>query len=356
MNGEWSAPGLLRFAYPGPELPTVRGGVLATELVYVGGCNYHRLADPDDTPWVRHGDCDDPDRAFPAGFHDGTLRPPAGVKPLLHGDERVEGIEAYRISWEHETLDSIRGIEGPVSTMVTTSVEVLVSKADLRLLRTRKAKLIAPVLDDADHPYDVTSESVTTYDYFDYGAPITIEVPANSVELADLEAPDDRDAVVGTRDDAAVPPPQSESLPWASVSETAARFWFPVDGATTSGGWDLAETNDNALEYGWLVVLTLDGNDFEIGVTKFKFPGATPRTGSLADLLEAAQVNVWEARVLLQDVTPTIAEVHDDGILITLGDAGFIASLREHHPAEVSFENQGTVLSRSLRIVVVDYE
>ena len=103
-------------------------------------------------------------------------------------------------------------------------------------------------------------------------------------------------------------------------------------------------------------MLTLGGNDFEIGVTKFKFPGATARTGNLADLLEAAQVNVWDARELLRDVTPTTAEVHDGGILITLGDAGFIASLREHHPAEVSFETQGTVLSRSLQIVVVYYE
>lgn len=68
----------------------------------------------------------------------------------------------------------------------------------------------------------------------------------------------------------AVPLAQSDSLAWASVSETATRFWLPVDGATTSWGWNLAETNDNDLEYGWLVVLTPDGDDFEIGVARFK--------------------------------------------------------------------------------------
>jgi hypothetical protein len=60
--------------------------------------------------------------------------------------------------------------------------------------------------------------------------------------------------------------------------------------------WYLPKTAGNALEYAWLVALENESQVYRLGFSLFKPPGASPRKGSLADLLRAGQVDIWKTR------------------------------------------------------------
>ena len=193
-TGAWVAPDRFRDGHHGPSFPNYEStGHPFSESVSVGGCSFFRTADPDDGRWVSVG-CSD---QTPRGA-ERLLALPDGVAPRLVGEQVVDGVAAYRVAWDNETTpdltpDVVKALQDagvPLPTDSTT-VEVSISKEDLRVLQTRR-EVVGRVpsegffVDGPEKEMVVLGGSVTIRNYFDYDTPISIELPANSVELADL--------------------------------------------------------------------------------------------------------------------------------------------------------------------------
>ena len=90
------------------------------------------------------------------------------------------------------------------------------------------------------------------------------------------------------RDDPAI-----EDLKWvAVVAENEATFTFPASKRTT-WSWYNSETRDDLLEYSWNVMIGDHKSGFHFGPALFKPSGSQTTTGSLSDLMNACQHDLW---------------------------------------------------------------
>ena len=92
----------------------------------------------------------------------------------------------------------------------------------------------------------------------------------------------------------------------ATVSAQEARFLFPLVSQPV-WEWDLATTNDNALEYRWIVEIQNAGRLYNFGFLKFKFPGSQPGSGDLESLLRAGQCSVASVASGVASIVPDAA-------------------------------------------------
>lgn len=60
--------------------------------------------------------------------------------------------------------------------------------------------------------------------------------------------------------------------------------------------WNKIETPDNATEYRWAIGVENDGNTYDYGFGRWKYPGSQPESGSLEDLLNAGQIDLWKEK------------------------------------------------------------
>ena len=84
-----------------------------------------------------------------------------------------------------------------------------------------------------------------------------------------------------------------EDLQWvAHVSHTEAVFIFPT---TKRGNWSWhnVETPNNFLEYSWNVATGKHKSGYQFGPALFKLGDAKPANGSLPELLDACQHDLW---------------------------------------------------------------
>jgi hypothetical protein len=82
-------------------------------------------------------------------------------------------------------------------------------------------------------------------------------------------------------------------LEWsANVSETEATFTFPPT-KRNKWSWYNSETRDDLLEYSWNVMIGDHKSGFHFGPALFKPSGSQTANGSLSDLLNACQHDLW---------------------------------------------------------------
>ncbi|PYV18229.1 MAG: hypothetical protein DMG07_04335 [Acidobacteria bacterium] len=142
----------------------------------------------------------------------------------------------------------------------------------------------------------------------------------------------------------------------ATVTPTEARFVFPV-GEKETWHWDLTDTSDNQREYAWTVGVETGGESYDVGFTLFKFHGAKPDRGTLSQLLNAGQTNLW----VVKDDGGTVvegrveAEARDDSVIVVIRDKNVLDRLFSRKPAAVKFEARTPEGGRSTQEVKVAY-
>lgn len=125
-------------------------------------------------------------------------------------------------------------------------------------------------------------------------------------------------------------------MPGATVTSWEARFSLPAS-RREEWQWFRPATRELSREYAWMVGVTNRSGRYELGVSLMKPPGAALQRGSLDDLVQAGQVDVWkyseDGRILraLED-TGIQAWVEGHRILITLEDPDLIRQLFAGHP------------------------
>ena len=84
-----------------------------------------------------------------------------------------------------------------------------------------------------------------------------------------------------------------EDLKWiAIVSESEASFTFPPS-KKEKWSWLNKKTPNDLLEYSWSVTIADNESGYEFGPALFKPGGATPMSGSLSDLIDMCQHDLW---------------------------------------------------------------
>lgn len=128
-----------------------------------------------------------------------------------------------------------------------------------------------------------------------------------------------------------------EDLKWiAVVSESEASFTFPRT-KKEEWSWFNKETPNNLLEYSWNVTLGDNQSGYEFGPTLFKPGGTTPMSGSLSDLIETCQHDLWR---VTDDSGDTIGEygntnVKDGKVCVKVIDGDLLEKLFGAKPKTV---------------------
>jgi len=87
--------------------------------------------------------------------------------------------------------------------------------------------------------------------------------------------------------------PAIEDLNWvAVVTKNEATFMFPAT-KRTSWSWYNSETQDGLCEYSWNVMIGDHKSGFQFGPALFKSNGSQTANGSLSDLINACQHDLW---------------------------------------------------------------
>ena len=128
-----------------------------------------------------------------------------------------------------------------------------------------------------------------------------------------------------------------EELKWhASVSESTAVFTFPKS-MKRQWSWDNADTAADELEYSWMVTITDSDSSHEFGAALFRFDDKPSTIGSLSDLIDSCQHDLWK---LSKDGGSRIggygkARVSDGKVHLTISDLQVLETLFDTKPAEV---------------------
>ncbi len=85
-----------------------------------------------------------------------------------------------------------------------------------------------------------------------------------------------------------------DGLDWHAVvvGGTSAEFIFPLTGRAKYS-WHNEETPENQLEYGWTVDVVDDGRGYQFGASLFHYSEAANGSGTLAELMEVCQHDLW---------------------------------------------------------------
>lgn len=81
----------------------------------------------------------------------------------------------------------------------------------------------------------------------------------------------------------------------AVVTEHEAAIVLPIPDHSV-WEWNLPETRGNAPEYRWEIGVSNEGESYEFGFTKYKYPGDGPERGSLGQLIQAGQQDLWHTQ------------------------------------------------------------
>jgi hypothetical protein len=105
--------------------------------------------------------------------------------------------------------------------------------------------------------------------------------------------------------------------------------------------WYSKDTPANEEEYRWSVKVTNNGKSCSFGFSLFKRGDQKQASGTLAELLNAGQVNVWSsakdgAEAIKGDV---LARAEANSIVFILNDEKLLAQLFSSRPKVVEFES-----------------
>ena len=89
------------------------------------------------------------------------------------------------------------------------------------------------------------------------------------------------------------PPAQDAAQFTAVVGKSEASLSLPVQ-QRDRWSWNQPGTRDNAREYRMDVTIKNEGKEYTFGFYLWKHPGASPKSGSLSDLISAGQKSLFE--------------------------------------------------------------
>lgn len=123
---------------------------------------------------------------------------------------------------------------------------------------------------------------------------------------------------------------------------------FPVLKPQQTWRWRKSSTRDMAREYEWRVSLgrcgasgTFEVADYGFGASLFKFTGDAERTGSLDDLLRAAQTDVWSREIRGNQVLFT--RLSDFRLLAGVSRGDVVIGLTDRKAIDLLFQNRPEV-------------
>jgi hypothetical protein len=136
-------------------------------------------------------------------------------------------------------------------------------------------------------------------------------------------------------------PSSAQARSTGIVSASTAEFRIPLT-RSKSGVWTWyqATTEDDALEYAWVVSVTKGSASYECGFYLYKFPGARERQGQLPELLRAGQMSAFEddanGRGRILSAAQVAVSVDNDAILIRVQDPALVRLMFRDRPETVS--------------------
>jgi|GEM_PF-6478256 len=144
----------------------------------------------------------------------------------------------------------------------------------------------------------------------------------------------------------------------AVVGQARARFVIPVPDKKV-WSWYLPNTPANQEEYRWTVKVANNGKSYGFGFSLYKRGGQKPARGTLAQLLNAGQVNLWSLTKAGGSVIEGDLRIRAEGssVVVLINDRKLLAQLFSTRPAVVEFESALPGDQRvSTQIVAVTYE
>lgn len=131
---------------------------------------------------------------------------------------------------------------------------------------------------------------------------------------------------------------------YAVLKADKAAFIFPII-EDEQWVWFRRETADNALEYSWEVILPGQKQSLNLGAFLFKYPGEKQRTGTLPQLITAAQWTVFDNQTtpdggttskLLEEMK-IIVKVIDDAVVVGITDKATLSKAFAERPEKAQF-------------------
>jgi uncharacterized protein (TIGR03067 family) len=152
--------------------------------------------------------------------------------------------------------------------------------------------------------------------------------------------------------------PDTRAYVPAVVSPAQARFVIPVPDKKV-WSWYLPNTPANQEEYRWTVKVANNGKSYGFGFSLYKRGGQKPASGTLGQLLNAGQVNLWSLTKAGGSVVEGDVRIRAKGnsVVVLIDDRKLLAQLFSTRPAVVEFESGLPSDQRvSTQIVAVTYE
>lgn len=145
----------------------------------------------------------------------------------------------------------------------------------------------------------------------------------------------------------------------AFVSKKEARFVFPVP-VRSEWKWRQPETKDNMQEYRMDVGVENEGRKYSFGFYLWKRAGATPASGSFADLIRAGQKSVFGRtsagmNSIIRDAGIN-TKLDKNMLVITIRGQENVERLFSAHPADVTFEIKVPDETPTKKTVMVTYQ
>lgn len=141
---------------------------------------------------------------------------------------------------------------------------------------------------------------------------------------------------------------EGEGARAAIVRHDCIEFWFPIENA--DGEWRWGVAGDNILEYAWFVRAEILDGVYELGYSRFDFPGGQRASGSLRSLIDAGQINIWKlgadgqgGTLVEGDVGGIVGLLRNDGILFRVTDPEMVRAFVSERPAKVVFRRAGSM-------------
>ena len=128
-----------------------------------------------------------------------------------------------------------------------------------------------------------------------------------------------------------------DGLKWyAVVSDSTAEFTFPLAGRK-KWTWHNADTPNNRLEYGWNVDVIDNGTGYQFGASLFHHSDAPARKGTLANLLETCQHDLWRVAKDSGDNIGKFGKIDivDSRVRISISNQKLIEKIFDKKPTHV---------------------
>jgi len=127
----------------------------------------------------------------------------------------------------------------------------------------------------------------------------------------------------------------------AVVGKSEASLTLPVE-SRDRWSWHQSGIRDNAREYRMDVTVKNDGKEYTFGFYLWKHPGASPKSGSLNDLISAGQKSLFERTepgrmTIVRDADVRVKSKGDRVVITVRGDKD-LQRLFSSRPTEVTFK------------------